>query len=105
MNLPQALEIVKDHIRIGKGMELTNGVPEALETLVEEYERLQRCYEVTNQSWKDLMEELLQYKKALELACDMIAKDFGLNTKSFPGYFLAQAKGGNDETEQASGDY
>lgn len=29
MNLPQALEIVKEHIRIGKGMELTNGVPEA----------------------------------------------------------------------------
>ncbi|MFA7171567.1 MAG: hypothetical protein WC180_06260 [Candidatus Paceibacterota bacterium] len=39
MNLPQALEIVKDHIRIGKGMELINGVPEALEMVVEELEQ------------------------------------------------------------------
>jgi hypothetical protein len=41
MNLPQALEIVKDHIRIGKGMELTNGVPEALEMAVGELEATQ----------------------------------------------------------------
>ena len=102
MNLPQALEIVKDHIRIGKGMELTNGVPEALEIIVEELERLQRCYEVTNESWKELMDELLQHKKALELACDMIAKDFNLKARPFYGYFLAQAKGGSNETERTS---
>jgi len=34
MDLEQALRITKEHIRIGKGMELTNGVPEALETLL-----------------------------------------------------------------------
>ena len=54
MNLEQALEIVKDHIRIGKGMELTNGVPEALEMVVE---------------------ELIVTQKALELACDDINED------------------------------
>lgn len=81
MNLPQPLAIVKDHIRIGKGMELTNGVPEALEIVVGELEVTQR---------------------ALNLACDMIAKDFGLKTKSFPAYFLAQAKGGSNETERTS---
>ena len=42
MNLPQAIEIVKDHIRIGKGMELDNGVPEALEMLVFVQEFLQK---------------------------------------------------------------
>ena len=53
MNLPQAQEIVKDHIRIGKGMELTNGVPEALEMVVE---------------------ELAVTQKALELACKFIGE-------------------------------
>jgi len=54
MNLSQALEIVKDHIRIGRGMELTNGVPEALEMVVE---------------------ELAVTQKALELACEYIGVD------------------------------
>jgi len=45
MNLPQALEIVKDHIRIGKGMELINGVPEALEMVVKELEVTQKALE------------------------------------------------------------
>ena len=36
MNLNKALQIVQDHIRVGKGMELTNEVPEALEMVVEE---------------------------------------------------------------------
>lgn len=49
MNIDLAIEIVKDHIRIGKGMELTNQVPEALEMIVDELE---------------------VYKRALELACD-----------------------------------
>ena len=62
MNLEQALEIVKDHIRIGKGMELTNGVPEALEMVVE---------------------ELAVTQKALELIC---------KTKSLYDYYIRQAK-------------
>jgi hypothetical protein len=51
MTLEQALEIVKDHICIGKGMELTNGVPEALEMVVE---------------------ELAVTQKALGLACGLV---------------------------------
>ena len=62
MVLEQALEIVKDHIRIGKGMELTNGVPEALEMVVE---------------------ELAVTQKALELIC---------KTKSLYDYYIRQAK-------------
>ena len=62
MNLEQALEIVKDHIRIGKGMELTNGVPEALEMVVE---------------------ELAVTQKALELIC---------KTKSLYDYYIQKAK-------------
>lgn len=62
MTLEQALEIVKDHICIGKGMELTNGVPEALEMVVE---------------------ELAVTQKALELIC---------KTKSLYDYYIRQAK-------------
>jgi len=62
VTLEQALEIVKDHIRIGKGMELTNGVPEALEMVVE---------------------ELAVTQKALELIC---------KTKSLYDYYIRQAK-------------
>ena len=62
MTLEQALEIAKDHIRIGKGMELTNGVPEALEMVVE---------------------ELAVTQKALELIC---------KTKSLYDYYIRQAK-------------
>ena len=54
MNLEQALKIVRDHIRIGKGMELVNGVPEALEMVVE---------------------ELAVTQKALELSCEKIAAE------------------------------
>ena len=36
----QAIAIAKDHIRVGYGMELTNGVPEALSILVEAAEQL-----------------------------------------------------------------
>ena len=62
MTLEQALEIVKDHIRIGKGMELTNGVPEALEMVIE---------------------ELAVTQKALELIC---------KTKCLYDYYILQAK-------------
>ena len=62
MNLEQALEIVQDHIRIGKGMELVNGVPEALEMVVE---------------------ELAVTQKALELIC---------KTKFLYDYYIRQAK-------------
>ena len=61
MNLEQALEIVQDHIRIGKGMEF-NGVPEALEMVVE---------------------ELAVTQKALELIC---------KTKFLYDYYIRQAK-------------
>jgi hypothetical protein len=54
VNLEQALEIVREHIRIGKGMELVNGVPEALEMVVD---------------------ELIVTQKALELACNDINED------------------------------
>ena len=153
MNLPQALQIVIDHIRIGKGMELVNRVPEALEAVVTQFAEAQAelkryqdiecelCGEfgirehIEDLQWQmeqaqqrneklfsdiiaiekntdyladkcaELTKELEVTQKALNLACEMIARDFGIKTKSFPGYFLAQAKGGNDETEQASGDY
>ena len=71
MNLTQALEIVKDHIRIGKGMELTNGVPEALEMVVEELEVTQ---------------------KALELACDNLEIYTSSTRDKWKNYYLAQAK-------------
>jgi hypothetical protein len=47
MNLPQALELVREHIRIGKGMRLTSGVPEALEMVVKELEVTQRALEAS----------------------------------------------------------
>lgn len=49
MNLNEALQIVQDHIRIGKGMELTNGVPEALEMVVEELERYRKQLDIARQ--------------------------------------------------------
>ena len=47
MNLEQALEIVREHIRIGKGMGLTNGVPEALEMVVDELKKYKERSEIT----------------------------------------------------------
>jgi len=46
MDITQALEIVQDHIRIGKGMELTNGVPEALEIVVEQLAITEKALEL-----------------------------------------------------------
>ncbi len=62
MNLEQAIDITKDHIRIGKGMELVNGVPEALEMVVE---------------------ELIVTQKALGLICE---------TKHLYDYYIQKAK-------------
>ena len=89
MNLTQALELVREHIRIGKGMRLTSGVPEALEMVVEELEVTQ---------------------KALELACEHIGENDcpagkikGFDCGDYPcepinvcwkNYFIAQAKAG-----------
>ena len=76
MNLPKALEIVKDHIRIGKGMELVNGVPEALEMMVE---------------------ELAVTQKALELACEQLSGIIYGNKESTKWYineYLTKAKEG-----------
>lgn len=103
MNLSQAIQIVRDHVRIGKGMGLTNGVPEALEILVEELERQKKCYDVTNQSWKELKDQLAVTEKALELACDEIER---LKCSTHPStyeslrnkkYFLHQAKAGDSQ--------
>jgi len=87
MDITQALGIVKDHIRIGKGMELNNGVPEALEMVVSELEI---------------------YKRALELAviniklcgtCPAIdsCSDEDNYLDILPAYFLSQAKAGDTE--------
>ena len=46
MNLDLALQIVQDHIRIGKGMFLINRVPEALEMVVEELAVTQKALEL-----------------------------------------------------------
>ncbi len=63
MNLEQALEIVRDHIRIGKGMDMERyQVPEALEMVVE---------------------ELIVTQKALELIC---------KTKHLYDYYIQKAK-------------
>mgnify|MGYP000946988838 CR=1 FL=1 len=56
MNLEQALEIVQDHIRIGKGMELVNGVPEALEMVVDELMVMQKSLELANDELFDEMD-------------------------------------------------
>jgi len=70
MNLPQALEIVKDHIRIGKGMELINGVPEALEMVVEELEKYKEQAEITSLMLKTSFTEQeieYAYNKVIEV--------------------------------------
>ena len=77
MNLPQALEIVKDHIRIGKGMELVNGIPEALEMVVEELQQYKERAEIyalmletsfTEQEIEDAYEKAIEvYRQAKEV--------------------------------------
>jgi len=69
MNLPQALVIIKDHIRIGKGMELINGVPEALEMVVlagehlrKENERLRAVLEHISKT------EFCRYEEQIKMA-------------------------------------
>jgi len=106
MNLPQALAIVKDHIRIGKGMELTNGVPEALEMVARELEVTQKalelaCIKLTHSS--SLCPAFLK-KDPNRPTCLHLGEKYNCS-QCWHDYFLAQAKGGNDETEQASGDY
>ena len=59
MNLEQALEIVREHIRIGKGMELTNGVPEALEMVVEELAVTQKALGLAHAK---LLRETIKYR-------------------------------------------
>ena len=77
MTLEQALEIVKDHICIGKGMELTNGVPEALEMVVEELQQYKERAEIyalmletsfTEQEIEDAYEKAIEvYRQAKEV--------------------------------------
>jgi len=69
MNLPQALTIVKDHIRIGKGMELTNGVPEALEMVVFAEEHLRKENERLRVALKHISEnEPCRYGEQMKIA-------------------------------------
>ena len=91
MNPPQALGIVKEHIRIGKGMELTNEVPEALEMVVEELELYKRALKLACEN--ELCQPCLldcSYMKCTQILAERLQ------------YYLAQAKGGNDETERTS---
>jgi len=73
MNLDLALEIVQNHIRIGKGMELTNGLPEALEMVVE---------------------ELAITRRALELACLRLCHQIPEYAEELQKNYLSQAKDG-----------
>ena len=53
MNLDLALEIVKDHICIGKSMDVEMyQVPEALEMVVEELEVTQKALEMCLERWQ-----------------------------------------------------
>jgi len=71
MNLTQALVIVKEHIRVGKGMDMEGyGIPEALELLIE---------------------ELVVTRKALELAIEMLPP-LPPGEEGWEPYLLALAK-------------
>ena len=83
MNPPQALAIVKEHIRIGKGMELTNGVPEALEMVVEELQVTQRALELVCEN---------ELCKPCLLDCSFMKCTQELQKRM--NFYLAQAKGG-----------
>jgi hypothetical protein len=77
MVLEQALEKVRDHIRIGKGMELVNGIPEALEMVVEELQQYKERVEIyalmletsfTEQEIEDAYEKAIEvYRQAKEV--------------------------------------
>jgi len=67
MNLSQAIQIARDHIRIGKGMEPTNGVPEALEMVVEELQQYKERAEIYA-----LMLETTFTKRDIEMAYETV---------------------------------
>lgn len=63
-----------------------------------EAERLQKCYDVTNQSWRELKAQLEVTEKALALACDHIALTHPLScetSKTWGEKFLQQSKTGD----------
>ena len=90
MNLPQALEIVQDHIRIGKCMELTNGVSEALEIVVVALEFHTRENKRLQETIKELGDKNIAVLKALELAVESEASNFcvfnGIEKELWPDY-------------------
>jgi len=98
MNLPQALEIVKDHIRISKGMELVNGVPEALEMVVEELAVTQRALELACAELADIevvpdINDVCPQEKGYCESKDYCRDPDNQNcSKCLKEYFLAQAK-------------
>lgn len=103
------LIIIQHHIRIGKGMGVTNGLPEALERLVEESQELRAINKVLEtmiskkySEYKELEDdvdgimktcegmeqELERYKIAFDIACSHLATYPHVKNK-----FLIQAKG------------
>ncbi len=60
MELDKAIKITKEHIRIGKGIILTNGVPEALETILR-----------TNKKYEEGLEEIQEMIEYAECRCDL----------------------------------
>lgn len=77
MTLEQALEIVKDHIRVGKGMGANYRIPEALEMVVEELQQYKERAEIyalmletsfTEQEIEDAYEKAIEvYRQAKEV--------------------------------------
>jgi len=94
MNLPQALEIVKDHIRIGKGMELTNGVPEALEMVAEELSVTQKALELACEYLHDAIEGDCDACPLSDKYLDCHSVTIGDCYARIVEHFLAQAKEG-----------
>jgi hypothetical protein len=96
VTLEQALEIVKDHIRIGKGMELTNGVPEALEIVVVAFEVQTRENKRLKETVEELEEKNLIALKSLGLAVQSDAATYcvfnGIEKDLWPDYCKDPAK-------------
>ena len=92
MNLEQALELVQDHIRIGKGMEF-NGVPEALEMVVEELAVTQKALELACERLYDFYEhDCRSLCPIKEDACKFPYRTIGDCWKSIKDWMLTQAK-------------
>ena len=92
MNIDFALAIVKDHIRIGKGMDIEMyQVPEALEMVVEELGQYKRALEICVSKDEIALDSCPFYEYPLDLCvCDSAEKVASCWIK----YWLDQAKVG-----------